>query len=1758
MIDLTITGFDKDTFLTQFYSFGIPFIVFTVAFFIILHIFFDWRPFKYRKYVIANLLKKDINDCSVVLLDICFFVFCLLPFVFSILWGVMTAIKVEPNILGIDIAIAPSAFILLVLGVMNFIKNGYKITKSVIIVLGLSGFLLIGLTVLDVFLIPEKSWMSGAYLTIFPSLLFYAFWICLFRKKIPHEKAISIMSSEEEGNKFVTDITEGRKDEWIDSQNISLQVVKMRGIVASLVISLFFLILFAINWRNYSETSAMVATCLGALFVDVAAIITIHTSLSRFNMVLTLFIALVLKAIAISFSSRFWMAGHALLFVFIGTYFLYRVFYWLFEIIFIREKKYDLDNLPDNVKDAIQNMKTDTNTISFQEAILSLCIFIVFLIAAIVEAIIADGADLEPIDGSYMDDDKYIENILKQGDLMSACIILTISLSITFASYTQKIYSIKWRWDFIPFWVSIVFIYVLIFTACDVEAFDLCYYIPSLYTLISACFLGISRWMYFIPAIGASLCTFIGPIVSGKTGFAGMIIFSIICLCTSFYICFFKFKYGFEVKQGIWFVVMCIVYFYFFIWTCVGITPVYLGFTVAFAITIILVLVYASKSYKSNDMSLTKRTFIILLVSSSIVFIFGLIGFAVSNIVAFSVMFLGIFGIIGTCAFRFKENERIYNIIILIGVILEVIDFFLAIFLSGSLYISVTLVCAAIFVLSLCYCIVLHYNNGVGQTTVFSEIFFPTRILDKGKLLNLHSLGIAVILVFASLWIWGIISTVFFIFPWYGILGQIAAFSIALFLVFGELYDFDLKAIEAFDLVPKPSLKYIVKKSRATIGASTLDFTENEELDETTYENFLKSVEIKTQAAVKRSIFSSAIRGQLKLSSEVEFVSILTTIRNYMNKRDVEWIYIFNHKSFNYDERQELLTVYKEIEKLNAEEKQKEKEYRNHVKNQEMKRKLQQEKLLFELRKKLHEIQSDSDSETSHDIEDGLRNEEDNGRQNEEERRRIEEERRRRQEEEERRIKWEAEERKREEEERRRQEEEERRFKLKEEEERKREEEELRRIEEEQRRQEEDERRSANQEEDFSNEKQQNPFQDELSRVLQKRRNEIEKQAERIPNKEPQNSFQDELSRILQQRRSKIQKQEEDYENQKKEEENRRRQEEEQRRIEEEENRRSQEEEIRRRRQQEENMRRRIEENRLRRQQEENQRRQEEENRRRKFEEERKKRQQEENIRRQEEEERRRRVEEENRRRRQEAAERRRRQDEENRRQQDEDNRRRQQEENRRRREEEERKRREIKIIDLMAPIKSSEYENIVQSYQNTNTKYKDPNFYPSRINHDDDKLLSYTEPVRAEEYNSGKFMASVDSDDIKQGVLGDCYFLASLAVLSHDPIIIERIFHKPILSKNGVYCVNFKIFNKLIPIVVDSFLPNYVEPGYVPQLKFSKPRKNNSSWWFSIIEKAFAKLNGSFSNIEGGNPAKTMYLFVDGLAQNIFLDEPEWKEKIANGQLFEMMYRINNEGSFLCASSEKSNCESKGIVYDHAYSILRVVKVQGFKLLQMKNPWAEKEWNGDWSDKSPLWQRYPAVARELDQKDEDDGKFWISFDDFVDTFNNVNVLDQKKDCIHYMISGTFNPGEDDGASGCDGPNLTHVPNYLVRFTKRSNIILQLQRTGAEATIRFYMAYVNGKPLDRMYVNLNTRSFGMGERTESLDFSCDIDQYNQPWTLAISREKVSKPCDYAVHIWCEDDIEITELPINNSRFPPHKLTKIVSSQQRIQEEFPNI
>lgn len=89
-----------------------------------------------------------------------------------------------------------------------------------------------------------------------------------------------------------------------------------------------------------------------------------------------------------------------------------------------------------------------------------------------------------------------------------------------------------------------------------------------------------------------------------------------------------------------------------------------------------------------------------------------------------------------------------------------------------------------------------------------------------------------------------------------------------------------------------------------------------------------------------------------------------------------------------------------------------------------------------------------------------------------------------------------------------------------------------------------------------------------------------------------------------------------------------------------------------------------------------------------------------------------------------------------------------------------------------------------------------------------------------------------------------------------------------------------------------------------------------------------------------------------------------------------------------------------------HTYSIVQVKEVYSHKLINIRNLWGFFEWDGAWGRRSAFWT--PDIKEILNPKlDEDDGTFWMCFDDFARHFSALNVC-KTKTAHEVRLKGKF------------------------------------------------------------------------------------------------------------------------------------------------------
>jgi len=308
---------------------------------------------------------------------------------------------------------------------------------------------------------------------------------------------------------------------------------------------------------------------------------------------------------------------------------------------------------------------------------------------------------------------------------------------------------------------------------------------------------------------------------------------------------------------------------------------------------------------------------------------------------------------------------------------------------------------------------------------------------------------------------------------------------------------------------------------------------------------------------------------------------------------------------------------------------------------------------------------------------------------------------------------------------------------------------------------------------------------------------------------------------------------------------------------------------------------------------------------------------------------------------------------------------------------------------------------------------------------------------------------------DIAQGQLGDCWMMTAMSAMAEHPNALQNLFVTKEYSERGKYTVRlYDSFEKRWKLVtVDDLFPckKAAAPPYTPV--FAQPP--GRELWPLVYEKAFAKHFGGYDLLDGGNIMVALQAFTgDPVFHLKKLDTGGWKvytlaidrnkrdkdnlgrpkiklglvskrdaKVFADGKTFDIIRSFIKRGGVVGAGTSGvdagTSTARNGLVRGHAYSVLDAREVtarkagghkETIRLLKLRNPWGQFEWDGAWSDGSPEWEQYKKVAKKLGHDvsdDVDDGMFWMPWEKFLDEFTMLDLCDRSTGFRDVALSQT-------------------------------------------------------------------------------------------------------------------------------------------------------
>ncbi|PVD18345.1 hypothetical protein C0Q70_20894 [Pomacea canaliculata] len=334
-------------------------------------------------------------------------------------------------------------------------------------------------------------------------------------------------------------------------------------------------------------------------------------------------------------------------------------------------------------------------------------------------------------------------------------------------------------------------------------------------------------------------------------------------------------------------------------------------------------------------------------------------------------------------------------------------------------------------------------------------------------------------------------------------------------------------------------------------------------------------------------------------------------------------------------------------------------------------------------------------------------------------------------------------------------------------------------------------------------------------------------------------------------------------------------------------------------------------------------------------------------------------------------------------------------------------------------------------------------------------------------------FIDKASADDFSQGTLGNCWFVAACACIAEDSTLWKKVVPdyraqewSPNIKYAGIFHFKFWRCGRWVDVVIDDYLPT--RNG---RLIFTHSKSRNE-FWSALLEKAYAKLFGCYEALTAGKARDAMVDMTGGVGEG--LEIADFRSQDQRMRLFSILYKAKANQSLMCSAIQARTAAemevrlSVGLVKGHAYSItaVRDVYLKGtglfsvfnrdkIHMIRLRNPWGGIEWKGPWSDGSSEWKKVSEKdKKDLDLTFDENGEFWMAFEDFCRYFTHVDVCHMmntsfftlKKSWREKVMEGEWRRPQ--RAGGCGNHNtFLNNPQYLLdMYEDEEEILVSLEQ----------------------------------------------------------------------------------------------------------------
>ncbi|KAM3865949.1 calpain-10 [Diretmus argenteus] len=327
-------------------------------------------------------------------------------------------------------------------------------------------------------------------------------------------------------------------------------------------------------------------------------------------------------------------------------------------------------------------------------------------------------------------------------------------------------------------------------------------------------------------------------------------------------------------------------------------------------------------------------------------------------------------------------------------------------------------------------------------------------------------------------------------------------------------------------------------------------------------------------------------------------------------------------------------------------------------------------------------------------------------------------------------------------------------------------------------------------------------------------------------------------------------------------------------------------------------------------------------------------------------------------------------------------------------------------------------------------------------------------------------FPDNMNQGHAKQGLLGDCWFLCACTILLKNKHLMDKVLppHQPQWGDcryRGSFQLRLWQQGHWTEVTIDDRLPCINST-----LCFSCCL-TPTAFWVALLEKAYAKLRGSYEQLWAGQVSDALVDLTGGLAERWTLGDGGPEEEQGAGQDSDRVRRrkldlnLLKDGCALSCSTHSSPAGASEVGQYHALSVMewldvRTVSGVRVRLLRIRNPWGRCCWGGAWVESGAGWSSVdPAFAMDLQGRTEE-GEFWLDENEFLSRFDDVtvgypineegnlqsiytgNVLTHSHQLVGRWIKGH-------SAGGCrNSSSYSSNPKFWLKVSERGEVLVSL------------------------------------------------------------------------------------------------------------------